>query len=114
MIYSIGDSSGAHFNPVVTLAFGLKRLIPASWLPAYWVAQVVGAIGAALLLRALFGEAIAAGVTTPKLVGPGTAIAIEAVLTLLLVSVVLGTADRYRVVGPNAALAVGGRSPCAG
>jgi aquaporin Z len=107
MIYSIGDSSGAHFNPVVTLAFGLKRLVPASWLPAYWIAQVVGAVGAALLLRALFGEAISAGVTTPKLVGPGTAVAIEAVLALLLVSVVLGTADRYRVVGPNAALAVG-------
>ena len=107
MIYSIGDTSGAHFNPVVTLAFGLKRLIPASWMPAYWIAQVVGAIGAALLLRTLFGEALSAGVTTPKLVGAGTATAIEAVLALLLVSVVLGTADRYRVVGPNAALAVG-------
>ena len=107
LIYSIGDVSGAHFNPVVTLAFGLKRLIPAVWLPAYWVAQVVGAVAAALLLRALFGEAISAGVTTPKLVDAGTATAIEVVLTLLLVSVILGTADRHRVVGPNAALAVG-------
>src|SRR4051794_8094028 len=31
MIYSIGDTSGAHFNPAVTLAFGLKRLVPAVW-----------------------------------------------------------------------------------
>jgi aquaporin Z len=107
LIYSIGDRSGAHFNPIVTLAFGLKRLVPPAWVPAYWVAQAAGAIVAALLLRVLFGDAIDAGVTRPKLVDPSTAVAIEAVLTLLLVTVILGTADRFRVVGPNAALAVG-------
>ena len=107
LIYSIGDTSGAHFNPVVTLAFALKRLVPAAWVPAYWVAQLVGAVAAAGLLRVLFGDALDAAVTTPKLVGAGTAVAIEAILTLLLVSVILGTADRFRVVGPNAALAVG-------
>jgi aquaporin Z len=58
-------------------------------------------------LQLLFGEASAAGVTAPKVVDGGTATAIEVVLTLLLVSVVLGTADRHRVVGSNAALAVG-------
>ncbi|HEY7132104.1 MAG TPA: aquaporin [Candidatus Limnocylindrales bacterium] len=107
LIYSIGDRSGAHFNPVVTLAFGLKRLVPAAWVPAYWLAQAIGAVGAALLLRLLFGAAIDAGVTRPKLVDASTAVVIEAVLTLLLVTVILGTADRFRVVGPNAALAVG-------
>jgi aquaporin Z len=107
LIYSIGDTSGAHFNPVVTLAFALKRLVPATWVLAYWAAQLVGAVAAALALRGLFGDALDAAVTTPKLVGDGTALAIEAILTLLLVSVILGTADRFRVVGPNAALAVG-------
>jgi aquaporin Z len=92
----------------VTVAFALKRLVPASWLPAYWGAQLVGAIAAAGVLRVLFGDAIDAAVSAPKLVSDGTAAAIEAILTLLLVSVILGTADRFRVVGPNAALAVGG------
>jgi len=107
MIYSIGDASGAHFNPVVTLAFGMKRLVPAVWLPAYWVAQLVGALTAAGLLAVLFPGAIDAGVSRPKLVDAPTTIAIEAVLTLLLVTVILGTADRFRVVGPDAAFAVG-------
>jgi aquaporin Z len=108
LIYSIGDRSGAHFNPVVTLAFGLKRLVPARWLPAYWLAQLVGAVVASLVLRGLFGDAIDAAVTHPQLIDAAGALAIEAILTLLLLSVILGTADRFRVVGPNAALAVGG------
>jgi aquaporin Z len=107
-IYSIGDSSGAHFNPAVTLAFALKRLIPAGWVPIYWAAQLVGSLVASSLLRIVFGDAVEAGVSRPKLVGDGGAVGIEMVLTLLLVSVILGTADRFRVVGPNAALAVGG------
>jgi aquaporin Z len=108
LIYSVGDRSGAHFNPAVTLAFALKRLVPPAWLAPYWAAQLVGAIVAAWVVRGLFGEAIAAGVSAPKLVDARTALAVEAILTLLLASVILGTADRFRVVGPNAALAVGG------
>jgi aquaporin Z len=106
LIYAIADASGAHFNPVVSLAFALKRLFPVSWLAPYWAAQVSGAIVACLVLRALFGEPVAAGVSTPHVPG-STALAIEAILTLLLVTVVLGTADRARIVGPDAALAVG-------
>lgn len=108
LIYAIGDTSGAHLNPAVSLAFAIKRLVPARWLPPYWAAQIVGALVAAALLRVLFGDAISAGISKPKLVDPGAAVALEAVLTLFLVTVILGTADRFRVVGPNAALAVGG------
>lgn len=114
LIYSIGDTSGAHFNPAVTLAFGLKRLVPASWLAPYWLAQLVGAVLAAGLLRGLFGAAIDEGVTRPKLVDPAGAVVLEAILTLLLLTVILGTADRFRVVGPNAALAVGATIALAG
>jgi len=108
LIYSLGDQSGAHFNPVVTLAFALKRLVPPTWLVPYWSAQLVGALASAAVLRVLFGNLVEAGVSRPNLVDPPTALAIEAILTLLLVTVILGTADRFRVVGPNAALAVGG------
>ena len=114
LIYSIGDTSGAHFNPAVTLAFGLKRLVPASWLIPYWLAQLVGAVVAAAILRALFGVTIAEAVSRPKLVDPAGAVVIEAILTLLLVTVIVGTADRFRVVGPNAALAVGATIALAG
>ena len=93
LIYAIGDVSGAHLNPVVSLAFAFKRLVPVTWLVPYWVAQLAGAILACLLVRALFGDAVRAGVSTPH-VPDGTAVAIEAVLTWLLVVVILGTADR--------------------
>ena len=63
LIHAISDASGAHFNPVVTLAFALKRLVPLGWLPAYWAAQLAGAVAAAALLRTLFGDAAAAGVS---------------------------------------------------
>ena len=107
MIYAFGDASGAHFNPVVSLAFALKRLFPLPWLLPYWAAQLGGAVLGALGLRAMFGEAAAAGISRPVLVGSGTALAIEAVLSAILVTVILGTADRHRLIGPNAALAVG-------
>jgi aquaporin Z len=112
-IYAIGDVAGAHLNPVASLAFALKRLIPASWLIPYWTSQLVGAVLAALLVRGLFGDLVRAGVSTPH-VPDATALTIEAVLTLLLVTVILGTADRNRIVGPEAALAVGATIALAG
>ena len=113
LIYSIGDVSGAHFNPAISLAFSVRRLFPIAWLPLYWAAQLAGAVAAALLLRALFGSTIEAGVSTPH-VAPATAVAIEAVLTTLLAVVALGTADRHRIIGPNAAIAVGATIAMAG
>jgi MIP family channel proteins len=106
MIYGIGDVSGAHFNPVVTAAFALKRLFPPPLVPLYWLAQAVGAIGGALVVRALLGDAVEAGISTPH-ISSASALGFEAVLTLLLVTVILGTADRHRIVGTEAALAVG-------
>jgi aquaporin Z len=113
LIYALGDVSGAHLNPVASLAFALKRLIPVGWLGPYWAAQLVGAILAAFVVRALFGDAVRAGVSTPH-VADETALAIEAILTLLLVTVILGTADRHRIVGADAALAVGATIALAG
>ena len=106
MIYAIGDVSGAHFNPVVTAAFAVKRLFPVDLMPLYWIAQAVGAIAGALLVRGLLGAAVQAGVSTPH-VSSASALGFEVVLTTLLVTVILGTADRHRIVGTDAALAVG-------
>src|SRR5204862_6860852 len=114
LIYSLGDRSGAHFNPAVTLAFALKRLVPATWLVPYWAAQLLGAVASAAVLRLLFGDLISAGVSKPKLVDAGTALAIEAILTLLLASVIpeppTGSASSARTLRWRSA----GRSRCAG
>ena len=105
-VYALGDASGAHFNPAVTLGFTLRRLFPVGWLLQYWVAQLLGAALAGFALVLLFGDVAQEGVSKPH-VATGTALAIEIFLSWLLLTVILGTADRHRLVGPNAALAVG-------
>lgn len=109
MIYTVGEISGAHFNPAVTLAFAIRRDFPWRHVPRYWIAQVVGAVLAAIFLRGLFGTVGHLGATHPDpKYGSVAALAMEIVLTCLLVSVILGTAKQHRLVGHNAALAVGG------
>ena len=115
IIYFMGMVSGAHLNPAVTLSFAARGNFPWSRVPGYVFAQLIGATAASLLLRALFGAVGHLGATLP---GPGissdTALVIEALLTLGLVSVILGTASGARNVGANAALAVGGYIALAG
>ena len=109
IIYFMGMVSGAHLNPAVTLSFAARGNFPWSRVPGYVLAQLIGAAAASLLLRALFGTVGHLGATLP---GPGIssgkALVVEALLTLGLVSVILGTASGARNVGANAALAVGG------
>ena len=107
MIYSIGNVSGAHFNPAVTTAFALRGVFPWRRVPVYWVAQLVGALLGAGLLRWMFGDVEHLGATLPHFgVVPG--FGMEVLLTIILVSVVLGTATRHRSIGANAAIASGG------
>jgi aquaporin Z len=106
LIYAIGDRAGAHFNPVVTLGFTLRGLFPPRWVVPYVVVQLVGAAIAGLVLAALFGPAAAEGVSRPH-IDPAVAVSLEAILTAILLTVILGTADRYQLIGSNAAIAVG-------
>ncbi len=79
------------------------------------LAQVTGGLGAALFLRALFGEAAALGATVPgRGVSAGGALAMEIVLTAGLVNTILGTASGARNIGTNGAIAVGGYIALAG
>ncbi|WP_200958202.1 MIP/aquaporin family protein [Nocardioides sp. Soil805] len=108
IIFFMGTISGAHLNPAVTLAFAVRRNFPWRRVPGYLVAQAGGAVLAALFLDAMYGG-ILNGATVPA---PGVsrtvAVLTEAVLTLGLVSVILGTATGARNIGSNGALAVGG------
>jgi aquaporin Z len=107
MIYALGSTSGAHLNPTVTLAFALRRDFPWGRVPGYWIAQLLGAVLAALLLRFLFGTVEHLGATLPHQ-GAALACLMEALLTFLLITVVLGVATKGELVGNNVAIAVGG------
>ena len=115
IILFMGATSGAHLNPVVSIAFALRGDFPWKRVPGYIAAQLVGAILACLFLRSLFGDVGSLGATNP---GAGItslqAVAFEVVLTLGLVSTILGTASKAQNIGPLAALAVGGYIVLAG
>lgn len=107
LAYAIGNVSGAHLNPAITLAFAARRAFPWRKVPSYWLAQLAGALLAALMLRVVLGDVEHLGATFPG-ASVGAALVFETLLTCLLVMIVLGTATRHRVVGPNAAIATGG------
>jgi aquaporin Z len=115
IIYFMGAVSGAHLNPAVTLAFALRGNFPWRRVPGYVLAQVIGGIGAAVFLRAMFGKAGSLGATVPGIgIGGVKAMVMELVLTAGLVNTVLGTASGARNIGSNGALAVGGYIALAG
>jgi aquaporin NIP len=108
MVYATGHLSGAHINPSVTIAFTLTRHFPARDAGAYVAAQCAGAIGAALVLFAVWPSQPAdLGATLPS-VGVGSALVYEAVLTAFLMFVIMAVATDTRAVGPAAAIAIGG------
>jgi aquaporin Z len=107
MIYAVGDVSGAHLNPAVTIAFGLGRRFDWRKVPGYIAAQCIGAFAASLLLRALFPSAPALGETLPA--GSQTqSFILETVLTFLLMLVILRVSTGPKEKGITAALAIGG------
>jgi aquaporin Z len=106
MCYAIGNVSGAHLNPAVTLAFALRRVFPWRLIPGYWLAQLTGAVLAVALLRLIFGPVGHLGATEP-MIGAVPALAMETLLTFLLVTVILSTATQYKVLAPIAPIASG-------
>jgi aquaporin Z len=115
IIYFMGTVSGAHLNPVVTLAFAARRNFPWNRVPGYVASQLVGGIAAAGFLRAMFGTVGRLGATVPAAgISDMKALLMEVVLTTGLVSTILGTASGARNIGSNGALAVGGYIALAG
>jgi aquaporin Z len=115
IILFMGAVSGAHLNPVVSIAFALRGDFPWMRVPRYIVAQLLGATLACLFLLAVLGNVDHLGATQP---GPGyqawQAFLIEIALTGTLVSVILGTASGAQNVGAIGALGVGGYIALAG
>lgn len=108
MVYATGHLSGAHLNPAVTLAFAATGHFPWRRVPTYLAAQCLGALLAALTLRwSLPGAGL--GATHPSdLVTPAGAMAVEFLLTAVLMFVIASVATDGRAVGVMAGGAIGG------
>ncbi len=107
MIYTVGDASGAHLNPAVTLAFTIAGRFKASRVLPYVGAQLAGALVASLLLRALFADHAMLGATLPAGSAMQSAV-LEFVLTLLLMFTILGVSHGASEKGLFAGAAIGG------
>lgn len=108
MIFAVGEVSGAHINPAVTLGFWAARCIPARTVPAYLAAQCLGAFAAAGVLRLLFPDSLTLGATVPHDMGLlWQSFGLEVLLTLILMLVILCVATGPKEKGLMAGLAVG-------
>jgi aquaporin Z len=115
VILFMGAVSGAHLNPVVSLAFALRGDFSWYRVPFYVLAQLAGATLACLFLLGIFGNVEHLGATLPgPEYHPWQAFLMEIVLTGGLVSVVLGTSSAAQNVGTIGALGVGGYIALAG
>src|SRR5438128_9401851 len=65
MIYAVGDVSGPHLNPAVTLGFYAARRLPRRWVLPYIASQCAGALAASGVLRLLFPGHADLGATSP-------------------------------------------------
>jgi aquaporin Z len=115
IILFMGKISGAHLNPAVSIAFALRRDFPWRRVPGYIVAQLVGATLAALFLHAVINVSATYGSNYPAHgYSNMAAFWMELILTVGLVSVILGTASGAQNVGIIGALGVGAYIALAG
>jgi aquaporin NIP len=106
MIYTVGDISGAHLNPAVSLGFYAARRFPLREMIPYVLSQSAGAVVASGTLRLLFPQNATLGATLPA----GSALqsfVLEAILTALLMFVVLGVSSGAAEKGITAGIVVG-------
>lgn len=107
MIYAIGNISGAHMNPAVTMGFMFAGRLDKSLVFPYIGSQFLGAIVAAAILRLLFPEHETLGATLPS-IDSLRAFVIEVLLTFLLMFVILNVSTGHMEKGIMAGVAVGG------
>ena len=106
MIYAIGDVSGAHMNPAVTIAFWVAGRFGGKSVAPYVGSQLAGALAASVCLRLLFWDHPTLGTTVPA--GPWLqSFVLEFLLTALLMFVILGVSTGAKENGVMAGAAVG-------
>lgn len=106
MIYAVGEVSGAHLNPAVTLAFCAAKRMPWTEVPGYIAAQLTGGLLASGFLRLLFPDHGNLGATLPA--GPPMqSFWLEIALTAILMFVILNVSTGSKEKGITAGIAVG-------
>ena len=107
MIHTVGDISGAHLNPAVTLGMWTAGRLPAASVAPYIVSQMIGGLTASLLLRILFPEHPTLGASLPA--GPASqSFVLEVVCSFILMVVILRVSSGSKERGLLAGLTVGG------
>jgi aquaporin Z len=115
IIMFMGKVSGAHLNPAVSIAFSLRGDFPWRRVPGYVIVQLIGASLAALFLHEVIKVSAKFGSNYPASGYSGwQAYLMEALLTLGLVSVILGTASGAQNIGIFGAIGVGAYIALAG
>lgn len=106
MIYAVGEVSGAHLNPAVTIAFAVNKNFEWKQTIPYLLSQLAGAIAASAALKILFPANALLGATMPT--GPAfQSFFLEILLTFFLMFVVLQVATGSKEQGMFAGLAIG-------
>ena len=108
IIFTIGDLSGAHINPAVTIAFWVARRFSALDVVPYIIAQCLGSTAAAGVLWYLFPEHVAKCVTHYQEVNTAQAFILEILLTWFLMFSVINVSTGAKEKGITAAIALGG------
>ena len=106
MIYSLGNISGAHLNPAVTIAFAVAKKFPVKEIFPYTVFQLAGAFGASFVLKYLFPGNLLLGATLPA----GSELQsfiLEIILTFFLMFVIINVSHGSKEQGLMAGIAIG-------
>ena len=106
MIYAFGDISGAHMNPAVTIGFAYAKKFPWKEVPAYVLAQLIGAFLASGILLYLFPESQTLGATLPGLSVLKVFI-FEIILSFFLMVVIINVSTGSKEIGVVAGIAIG-------
>jgi aquaporin NIP len=105
IIHTIGDISGAHVNPAVTIAFAVAGRFEKKQVLPYIVAQLAGAIVASAVLKLLFPQNELLGTTLPK--GPWQqSFILEFILTFMLMYVIFNVSSGSKEKGITAGIAI--------
>ncbi len=106
LIYSLGEISGAHINPAVTIAFAAAKQFPAKQVFPYIASQIAGALTASIVLKLIFPSSVFLGSTLPAN-NALQSFVLEVILTFILMLVVFQVATGSKEQGLFAGAAIG-------